>query len=295
MATTQLLLRVLVTLGVVALALVAGWLLWDYYLNDPWTRDARVRAEVVEVAADVSGTVTAVHVADDQFVRVGEPMFTIDDQRFRLAAAQAEALLTARQASLEQARHDADRARRLGNNAITVAARERLEAEERVAAATVRQAQADLEVARLDLERTVVRAPVEGLVTNLQLNRGDFAAAGSPVVALVDSNSFHVVGYFEETRLPRIRVGARVDIRLMGGGPALSGRVQSISGGIVDREQQATGGLLANVNPTFNWVRLAQRIPVRIALDPVPQGVRLANGLTATVAIAETVPRPQTP
>lgn len=295
MATTQLLLRVLVTLGVVALALVAGWLLWDYYLNDPWTRDARVRAEVVEVAADVSGTVTAVHVADDQFVRVGEPLFTIDDQRFRLAAAQAEALLTARQASLEQARHDADRARRLGNNAITVAARERLEAEERVAAATVRQAQADLEVARLDLERTVVRAPVEGLVTNLQLNRGDFAAAGSPVVALVDSNSFHVVGYFEETRLPRIRVGARVDIRLMGGGPALSGRVQSISGGIVDREQQATGGLLANVNPTFNWVRLAQRIPVRIALDPVPQGVRLANGLTATVAIAETAPRPQTP
>lgn len=286
MARIQLLLRVAVTAGVVALALVAGWLLWDYYMNDPWTRDARVRAEVVEVAADVSGTVTAVHVADNQPVRAGEPLFTIDDQRFRLAVAQAEALLAARQASLEQARHDADRARRLGSNAITVAARERLEAEERVAAATLRQAQADLEVARLDLARTVVRAPTAGLVTNLRLNPGDFAGAGSPVVALVDSASFHVVGYFEETRLPRIRVGAPVAIRLMGG-PALSGRVQSIAGGIVDREEQSGTGLLANVNPTFNWVRLAQRIPVRIALDPVPPEVRLANGLTASVAIRE--------
>lgn len=290
MKAIQLIVRVLITAAIVALALVVGWYLWDYYMNEPWTRDGRVRAEVVEIAPDVSGTVTGVHVADNQAVRAGEPLFTIDASRFRLAVDQAEALVQSRLAALQLARRESERSHSLSSSAVSVAQQERTESELRIAAASHQQAMADLEVARLNLERTTVRAPVDGFVTNLQLDAGDYAAAGQPVVALVDRNSFHVIGYFEETRLPRIQVGDRVQVQLMSGGPALAGRVDSIASGIVDREQTSTTGLLANVNPTFNWVRLAQRIPVRVTLDRIPEGVRLVNGLTATVRIEPAEP-----
>ena len=107
-------------------------------------------------------------------------------------------------------------------------------------------------------------------MTNLDLRPGAYATAGRPVFALVDRQSLHVQGYFEETKLGRIAVGAPVRVRLIGETQWLEGHVDSIAAGIEDRERGGSSNLLANVNPTFNWVRLAQRIPVRVQLDGVP-------------------------
>jgi multidrug resistance efflux pump len=153
------------------------------------------------------------------------------------------------------------------------------------AAAQLQQAQAALDAAKLNLERTKVYSPVDGYVTNLNVYRGDYATAGAAKLAIVDSHSFWVYGYFEETKLPHVRVGDRAQIRLMSGGE-LTGHVESISRGIYDRDNPQSRELLADVNPTFNWVRLAQRVPVRVRIDEVPQGVMLAAGTTCTVVIA---------
>ena len=154
-----------------------------------------------------------------------------------------------------------------------------------VAEAAWRQATADRDVARLNLDRSEVKAPVNGYITNLELRPGDWVAAGKPALALVDSDSFHIAGYFEETKLPRIHPGDRATVRVMGEAGTIEGHVDSIAAGITDRERGAGDNLLANVNPTFSWVRLAQRVPVRIAIDRVPAGLRLLSGRTATVTV----------
>ena len=280
-----LLIRLLVTGIAVAIAAVVAWQLWVYYMEEPWTRDGRVRADVVQVAPDVSGIVTEVAVRDNQRVAAGDLLFRIDRERYRLALAQAEAAVANRQAGLAQAGRDADRYRRLDVTAIAQAQREQAQSAADQAMAEVQRAQADRDLAQLNLDRTEVRAPVNGIVTNLALQVGDYVTAGRPVIAVVDTDSFHVDGYFEETKLGRIRPGDRATIYLIGAGPALTGHVEGIASAIVDRERGTSADLLANVNPTFAWVRLAQRIPVRIAIDEVPPDVQLIAGRTATVVI----------
>jgi multidrug resistance efflux pump len=289
-----LLTRLLVTAIVVAVAAVVGWQLWVYYLEAPWTRDGRVRADVVQVAPDVSGIVTEVAVRDNQRVAKGDLLFRIDRERYRLALAQAEAAVGNRQAGLAQANRDAERYRRLDVTAISQAQREQAQSIADQAIAAVQQTQADRDLAQLNLDRTEVRAPVNGIVTNLDLQVGDYVAAGRAVIAVVDADSFHVDGYFEETKLARIRPGDRATVYLIGAGPALDGHVEGIASAIVDRERSGSSDLLANVNPTFAWVRLAQRIPVRIAIDRVPPGIQLIAGRTATVVI-EPLPGSGTP
>jgi RND family efflux transporter MFP subunit len=254
-------------------------------MRDPWTRDGRVSADVVQVAPDVSGLVVQVLVADNQYVRVGDPLLAIDAERFRLALDEATATVESRKAQMEQLERDAARKRGLSDAAVSASSREQAITNAEAAAAAYREALAALAVAKLDLERTTVRAPVNGYVTNLKLRRGDYGHAGTPLIALVDADSFHVNGYFEETKLPRIHDGDQVSIHLMGVGTTLKGHVVGVASAIADRELASSDNLLANVNPTFSWVRLAQRIPVRIVIDKVPDGVRLAAGQTATVTV----------
>jgi multidrug resistance efflux pump len=178
-----------------------------------------------------------------------------------------------------------DRQHKLANGVISASDREQADSAYAIAQAGYRQAVADMEVANLNLERTEVRAVADGYVTNLELHAGDYVQAGSPALALVDITSFHVVGYFEETKLPRIKVGARVSVALMGSGESFEGHVHSIASGIVDRERSQSPDLLANINPTFTWVRLAQRIPVRISLDHPPADWQPRAGLTATITV----------
>ena len=282
--------RVVATLAMVALALFLGMHLWHYYMEAPWTRDARVRSEVTQLAGDVSGLISEVRVQDNQHVQRGELLFRIDPVRYRLAVEVAKANLQSSRLLMAQKQRDASRADRL-QSALSQAAKEQAIADADVASANYQQAQVLLAQAKLDLDRTEVRAPCEGYVTNLDLHVGAYLHAGTAVMALVHADGFYVAGYFEETRLSRIQPGAQVRIELMGVSTPLRGTVASIARGIQDRELSGSTGLLANVNPTFQWVRLAQRIPVRIELAPLPAGVHLVAGQTASVEIIE----PDTP
>ena len=277
--------RVIATLVMLLMAIAAGLHLWNYYMEAPWTRDGRVRSEVTRLATDLSGLVSEVRVQDNQFVKRGELLLTLDRARFVLAVQEAEANLESLRLVMAQKVRDANRANRL-NAALAQASREQARADADIATANVHQAEVQLAQARLNLARTQVRAPTNGYVTNLNLHVGDYLNAGSPVLALVNSDAFYVAGYFEETKLRHIRIGDRVRVMLMGADAPLLGRVASIANGIQDRELTSSqDGQLANVNPTFQWVRLAQRIPVRIQLDPLPSQLRLVAGQTASVEI----------
>jgi len=272
------------TLIVVALAVVAGRRLWDHYQIDPWTRDGRVRADVVEIAPDVSGLVTGVGVMENQTVKRGQPLFTIDRDRYALALRQAEAGVQAQQAALVEARREAARDVQLGDLVATETTQQsqaRVDQDQ----AALAQAIAARDVAALNLQRTVITAPTDGVLSDLAVRVGDYVSAGKPVLGLIDSSSIRVEGYFEETKLRAIRLGQPVDVRIMGEPGVLHGHVQSIAAGIEDRDRAAGANLLPNVNPTFSWVRLAQRIPVRVTLDRSPKDLRLIAGRTATVSV----------
>ncbi len=276
--------RIAATLLLVAIAVLIALWLWRRYEVDPWTRDGRVRADVVRVTPDVGGLVTEVKVRDNQQVKVGDVLFVVDRPRYALALEQAEAAIQSARATLNQARREAKRDLALGN-LVAAEAHEQNVARVTTAEAALAQAEAQADGARLNLTRTNIKASVDGTVTNLDLHPGDFVGAGQQAMALVDRDSLRVEAYFEETKLGAIRIGDKVHVHLMGDGRTIEGHVESIAAGISDSELTNTGNLLPNVNPTFNWVRLAQRIPVRIKLDKVPADLRLVSGRTATVTI----------
>ncbi|WP_110655250.1 efflux RND transporter periplasmic adaptor subunit [Salinicola halimionae] len=278
-------LRILLTLVVVAIAVAAGFWLWNYYLFTPWTRDARVRAEVVTIAPDVSGWVRTLNVHDTDLVAKGDTLFEIDDARYQAALEQAQATVENREATLQLRQTEAKRRSQLSTRSISAEDRQIAQINSRVAAANLKQAQADLASAKLDLERTQVVAPVSGHVLNLQLAAGNYVTRGTSVMALVQSNSYYVMGYFEETKMPSIRIGDPAAVTLMNGDTHLRGHVAGIGRGIADANTSLNNQLLPQVQPTFNWVRLAQRIPVRITLDEVPKETLLSAGMTATVRI----------
>jgi RND family efflux transporter MFP subunit len=279
--------RVSVTLAVAAIAAVIGWKLWNVYMYEPWTRDARVRATILNLAPDVSGLISSLNVVDNQSVKKGDVLFVIERDRFQAALAQAQALVENKRANLRLATDNARRNQELAradSSAITQVEIETTQATAAVAAAELGQAEAALTTANINLQRTEVRSPVNGFVTNLTASVGDYATTGTPVLAIIDRDSFYVYAYFMETKLPAVRDGDRAQVQLMAGNVVLEGRVQGVSRGIAEAGVDNVG-LLANINPNFTWVRLAQRVPVRIALGKIPPDVRLTAGLTATVTI----------
>ncbi|SFW71954.1 biotin/lipoyl-binding protein [Luteibacter sp. UNCMF366Tsu5.1] len=328
------LIRFTITAAIVVVAAFVGHALWKHYMYSPWTRDGRVRAEIVRVAPDVAGLVTDVRVVDNQTVKKGDLLFVVDKARYQNAVAQAEANLHAAEAAAraagasinaasagaQQSRANfemyaaqSERRQRLINNVISAedkanaaaaanaaragwqqaqASTKQASAAQQQALAAVAQAQVELASAQLNLDRTEVRAPVDGYITNLDVRVGDYANAGAARLALIDSHSYWVNGYFEETKLPGLRVGDSVDIRLMSGGVHLKGTVESVAHGITDAENPTGSDLLADVNPTFNWVRLAQRVPVRVKIDTahMPPGTVLAAGMTATLVVQPSHP-----
>jgi RND family efflux transporter MFP subunit len=306
----------LATLGVVVLAFILGWFAWEHYTRAPWTRDARVRADVVTLSADVSGRIVRLGVRDNQHVEKGQLLLEIDPARYTLAVehskrsvevakaslGQSQAAIAASESLLRQRRSEEHRRRTLkersaisgeewekANTEVTVAEADLLrnQANLILAQANVDLAIAALTQSELNLQRTRVESPVTGYVTNLLTRQGDYATVGGPLLALVDSQSFYVSGYFEETKLPRIAEGDRVNIELMSG-EAFGGTVQSIAVAIADRENLPGGRLLASINPSYTWVKLAQRVPVRIQIDAdyVSNNI-LRAGTTATVTVLE--------
>ena len=281
--------QILLTLIVVVVAAFVLWKLVAYYMFAPWTRDGHVRADVIQVAPDISGLITSVEVVDNQQVKQGQVLFVIDQARYTLALRQALATAQQRRATLDQARREDVRNRKLGN---LVAAEVAEESRSRVEAgeAALADANVAIDTAKLNLQRATIVSPVDGYLNDRAPRAGEFVAAGRAVVAVVDMHSFRVDGYFEETKLRGIDIGQPVDITVMGEPTALRGHVQSIVAGIEDRDRTQGSNLLPNVNPAFSWVRLAQRIPVRVALDEVPADFRMIAGRTATVSVRDLSP-----
>jgi multidrug resistance efflux pump len=276
--------QILLTLIVVAIAAVVLWRLIDYYMFSPWTRDGHVRADVIQVAPDVSGLITEVDVVDNQLVKRGQLLFVIDQARYALALRLAQATLEQRRATLAQAKREYARNIALGN---LVASETLEESRTRVeqGQAAVDDAQVSVDTAKLNLERTRIVSPVDGYLNDRAPRLGEYVSSGRAVLSVVDMHSFRVDGYFEETKLHGIHIGEPVDITVMGERRPLRGHVQSIVAAIEDRDRTQSSNLLPNVNPAFSWVRLAQRIPVRVALDEVPEDFRMIAGRTATVAV----------
>jgi RND family efflux transporter MFP subunit len=286
-------LPVLVTLASVVAAVVLGRATWRAYMETPWTRDGTVRAYVVTMAPEVFGRVVELRVSDNQFVHKGDLLMVIDPTDYQIAVSRATA-------ALRQAQLDAENAARLAQRRDNLAKLDAVPLEQvetygnaaAVAQVQVQQAAANLRQARTNLQRTEIRSPVNGWVTNLLVQREDFATVGQNEISLVDADSFWVDAYFEETKLGSIHESEDASVQLLGYSPIVRGHVESISRGIyVANAQQSQQGL-ANVNPIFTWVRLAQRVPVRIHVDEVPQGVRLVAGMTATVHIEQPTKAP---
>ena len=275
----------LITLAVIAVAVVLGRAMWDAYMGAPWTRDGTVRAYVVTKATEVSGYIVELPVIDNQFVHKGDLLVVIDPTNYKIAVSLNEAAVQQAQANAQNVEREAKRRQALTDLAATVEEKQTYASNAQVAEAQYQQAQANLDQARVNLERTQIRSPVNGYVTNLLAQLGDYANVGQNLISVVDADSFWVDGYFEETNLEPIQVGDPASVKLMGYHQIVRGHVDSIARGINVANAQPNGQGLATVNPIFTWVRLAQRIPVRIHIDQVPEGVVLAAGMTATVQI----------
>jgi multidrug resistance efflux pump len=276
----------LVTLVAVAIAGLSGWEMWGAYMTAPWTRDGAVRVYVVTMAPEVGGRIVTLPVADNQFVRKGDELFEIDPADYRIALEQAQALTQRDGATLDYARKNEKRKAVLTRDGwASTDVYQQTTSTVGQSEGAVALDNAAVAKAQLDLNRTVIRSPVNGYVTNLLVRLGDYATVGQKVVSVVDTDSFWVDGYFEETALGKIHEGDRATIELMGYSQVVRGHVDSVARGINVPNAQPDQTGLASVNPIFTWVRLAQRVPVRIHIDQVPDGVRLVSGTTATVAI----------
>ncbi|HEY4044219.1 MAG TPA: HlyD family secretion protein [Rhodopila sp.] len=279
----------LVTLIVLVLAGISSWAMWQAYMAAPWTRDGTVRAYVVTLTPQVSGLIVQLPVADNQIVHKGDLLMAIDPTDYAIAVERAQAAADQATANAENAEREAERRAHLTTLETSVEEQETFRSTATAATAAKRQAIATLGRARVDLERATIRSPVNGYVTNLQVQLGDFATAGQSAISLVDADSYWVDGYFEETNLGAIRPGDRATVKLMGYRALLEGHVASIARGITVANANSGQSGLAQVNPIFTWVRLAQRVPVRIQLDHVPDEVRLVAGQTASVQTIPTV------
>jgi RND family efflux transporter MFP subunit len=283
---------VLATLAAVGAAALLGWQAWQYYMGSPWTRDGTVRAYVVKIAPQVAGEIVKLPIVDNQFVHKGDLLMQIDPRNYSIAVRQAEAAVQQTHAAAVNANAEMARRLKLSDVAVTMEERQTYISQAATAEANYQSALANLELARVNLARTEVRSPVNGYITNLTAQLGDYADVGALQLSIVNSDSYWVDAYFEETALSRIHEGDAATIKLMGYTPLLRGRVQGLARGVNVPNAQPDASGLASVNPIFTFVRLAQRVPVRIHIDEVPAGVKLVAGMTATVQIEPYKARP---
>src|SRR5258708_1939641 len=277
---------ILIALGTVAAAVLLAWATWQVYMGSPWTRDGTVRAYVVTMAPEVAGRIVKLSVADNQFVHKGDDLFEIDPADYRIALEQAQAQAQRDAAALDYARANQDRQARLAKEGwASTEVYQQTTSTLHQSEGVVALDKAAIAKAQLDLRRTVIRSPVNGYVTNLLAQLGDYATVGQKLISIIDADSFWVDGYFEETSLGRIQEDDPATVKLMGYSQLVRGHVGGVARGINIPNAQPGQAGLASVNPIFTWVRLVQRVPLRIHIDKVPDDVRLVAGMTATVQI----------
>lgn len=279
------------TLALLCGVVIAAVYIWDRYMYTPWTRDGRVRADVISIAPDVSGWIKEMNAHNAQQVEAGDVLFTVDNARYQVALELAEARMNSAGIAWRRSTNVYERRQRLKRGAVSreeidTARLDMLESE-----AAYIQAKAAYDSARLDLDRTVYLAPVSGKITNLELEQGDYVTRGSSQLALVRDRSYYVTGYFEETKIPAIRPGDKVDIWLMAGKVRLEGEVESIDSGISNTNATPGNQQLPSVEATFAWVRLAQRIPVNIRISRIPDDLSLSVGMSATLKVHSSADR----
>ncbi len=269
----------------VLLAILFAWIIWYHYQLAPWTRDGRVRVQVANVASEINGKIVEIKVHDNQHVKKGDPLFVIFQGDYRYALEQAEAQVEATEADMEVQKENSDRRTKLGSSIVSTEDIQTFSSTAVRSRATYNAAVAARDQAKLNLDRTVIYSPVNGFVTNFAMRVGDYARPGDVKLSIVDEDSFWVSAYFEETKLPRVHEGNFARIKLMGVNQELDGKVEAISRGIADTNTTGGSQSLPDVDPIFTWVRLAQRIPVHVEIDHVPDGVVLAAGQTCTVVV----------
>ena len=277
--------RYAITLILVVLAVIAIFKAWAFYTESPWTRDAKFTADVVSIAPDVTGLITDVPVVDNQLVKKGQVLFKIDQPRYQQALDEASADVAYYQALAAEKKREAGRRVKLGVQAMS---QEEIDPANNVLQTAEHQlakAQAARDLAVLDLERTVVVAPADGWVTNLTVHPGNYINRGSTAVALVKKNSFYILAYLEETKLPGLNKGDRAEITPLGSNRIMHGTVDSVAAAVTNSSSSAATNGLATIDSNLEWVRLAQRVPVKILLDDEDQQHPYPAGTTATVVI----------
>lgn len=281
--------RYLITL---LLFVAAGSVVYSYYqsyTSNPWTRDGQVSAYIVSITPRVTGQIIKIHVDDNSQVSKGDLLFEIDPSIYR--AAYNKALATQKQALalLAKAKNEEQRAASLEKRtpgAVPVLTLNNLSNAVETSSANVQVAKANVEEAHLNLEFTKVYAPTNGYITNFNLRVGSQVVANSPVVALIDEDSFWIEGYFKETDLVGVNPQDKAFVTLMmHNNVLLKGHIKSIGFGIAKQDGSTGNDLLPNVNPNFQWIRLAQRIPIKVKLDNVPEDLQLRVGMTASIKI----------
>jgi multidrug resistance efflux pump len=282
-----LLLRNLVTASIAIVAVLSALVAWDQYNAGPWTRDGSVRVQVANVAPQISGQITELRVVDNQFVHKGDVLYVIEPFDFQVALRSNEATLQQKIADRDVKESQADRRNHLSDLAASIEEKQTFQGKFVQAAAEADAAQEQVKQADINLRRTEVRSPVNGYVTNFLLRVGNYAAQGTSNISIIDTDSFWIDGYFEETKLARLCVGDRAEAKLMGYSSPIIGHVATVTRGVSVSNAAASTQGLPNVDPVYTWVRLAQRVPIRIAIDKVPPGVPLVSGLTATVTIRD--------
>ncbi|MBK4785321.1 MAG: p-hydroxybenzoic acid efflux pump subunit AaeA [Pantoea sp. Pent] len=276
--------RYAITLLLVIIAVVIIFRAWVFYTESPWTRDAKFSANVVAIAPDVTGLITDVPVHDNQLVKKGDTLFIVDRPRYQKALDEAQADVEYYQALVSEKRREAARRNQLGTSAMSREAIEQSNSDLQTSEHQLAKAVATRDLAVIDLDRTTIKAPSDGWVTNLNVYQGEFITRGSVAVALVQQHSFYVLAYMEETKLDGVRPGFRAEITPLGSNTVLRGTVDSIAAGVTNSSSSVDSKGMATVDSNLEWVRLAQRVPVRIRLDDQP-GNRFPAGTTATVVI----------
>lgn len=270
----------------------AGTVIYNYYqtyANNPWTRDGQVSAYIVSITPRVTGQVTNIYVADNSKVKKGDLLFEIDPSIYQATYNKALANQKQAVALLSKAKNEEQRAVKLQKRtpgSVPILTLNNLSNAVETAMANVELAKANVEEAHLNLDFTKVYAPTDGYITNLNLRVGSQVVANSPVVALIDENSFWIEGYFKETDLVGVDPQDKAYVTLlMHDDVILEGKIKSIGYGIAKQDGSTGNDLLPNVNPNFQWIRLAQRIPIKVTLDKIPEDLQLRVGMTASVKI----------
>lgn len=276
--------RIGLTGAIVILALIGLCKTWAFYTESPWTRDAKFTADVIAIAPDVSGLISQVPVVDNQQVAQGQILFVIDQPRYQQQLAQASADVAYYQTLTAEKKREAGRRMRLGVLAMSQEAIDQSNNQLQTVQQQLAKAIAARDLAQLDLQRTVVRAPAAGWITNLNAHTGEFITRGTATVALVKQNSYYVLAYLEETKLSHVAKGDRVEITPLGSDRILPGTVDSIAAGVTNN-LSTDGKGLATIDNNLEWVRLAQRIPVKILLGAELQQHPYPAGTTATIVI----------